>query len=146
MSDRNGQCLCGAVTFSARDVVSGLGVCHCKMCQRWGGVFFAGVSVGADRITWSGNAHIRVGQSSDWAERAWCDGCGSPLWYRVTAEGPNHGDYEVPLGLFDDASGLKLDREIFADRAVPALNLSGTHERISEAETLARYGHTVQGA
>lgn len=141
---RTGHCLCDAVGFTARDVVSGLGACHCEMCRRWSGAVFAAVSVPAECIDWTGRDHIKVYQSSGWAERAWCDVCGSSLWYRVTADGPNHGEYEVPLGLFDDATGLRLEREIFSDQAV--LELAGPQERVTRADTLARYGQTVQGA
>ena len=36
MAQRTGQCLCGAVTFTA-DVGDGVLACHCTQCQRWTG-------------------------------------------------------------------------------------------------------------
>jgi hypothetical protein len=32
-----GQCLCGAVTLTAKQVVPQFHVCHCSMCRRWNG-------------------------------------------------------------------------------------------------------------
>ncbi len=34
MGARTGQCLCGAVKFTAEDVETEFGVCHCIMCQK----------------------------------------------------------------------------------------------------------------
>ena len=36
MERKTGQCLCGAVTFSA-DVAAEIQACHCTQCQRWTG-------------------------------------------------------------------------------------------------------------
>ncbi len=70
-----------------------------------------GVHVGPvdqDSITIDGPA--RRFQSSDWAERGFCDTCGSNLWYRITAEGPGHGQYNFAAGLFDTGD-MKIGRE-----------------------------------
>lgn len=146
MTERSGGCLCGAVRFAVRSLEPSYGACHCKMCQRWAGSALLAINVKSDAVTWEGTDRIRRLQSSDWAERAWCEGCGSGLWYRVTAEGPWQHDYEIPIGLFDDASGLNLTREIFIDRKPDSFALDGDHDRLTEAETLALYGPRMEGA
>ena len=40
----NGQCLCGAVRFEAKEL-GGFGVCHCKQCQQWSGSALFGITV-----------------------------------------------------------------------------------------------------
>ncbi len=137
--------MCGAVRFTARDVPTEYGACHCKMCQRWAGSALLAVTVPETGIDWNGVDNIRRIQSSDWAERAWCDKCGAGLWYRVTAEGPHKRDFEVPIGLFDDPDGLRMTREIFIDRKPDAFAFSGTHELLTEAQVLALYGLTDAG-
>ncbi len=137
--------MCGAVTFTARGVPADFGACHCKMCQRWAGSALLAVTLPADAIDWNGVDNIRRIQSSEWAERAWCDRCGSGLWYRVTGQAPGKGDYEVPIGLFDDADGLHMTREIFIDRKPDAFAFSGAHELLTEAQALALYGLTDAG-
>lgn len=143
MAARSGQCLCGAVGFAATQLRDDFGACHCKMCQRWAGAVFMAVSVPVSAIEWTGLEHMARLQTSDWAERAWCSKCGSGLWYRMTLK-PD-ADFEVPIGLFDDANGLDLQREIFIDRKPDSFALVGDHERLTEAEVLALYGVTTEG-
>ena len=38
-----GRCLCGAVTITVTAMQAEVDICHCAMCQRWGGAFYAGV-------------------------------------------------------------------------------------------------------
>ena len=61
--------MCGAVRFSARNVTSETGACHCKMCQRWAGSTLIAVTVPAADIDWIGLENVGRIQSSDWAER-----------------------------------------------------------------------------
>ncbi len=79
-------------------------------------------------------------RTSDWASRSHCGSCGSPLWYRHDRGVDDSGDYEVPIGLLDDADGLILEREIFIDRKPDCISFVGDHPRLTEAETLAIYG------
>ena len=138
--DRTGKCLCGAVLFTVRDLNPEFGTCHCKMCQRWAGSALLGLTVPADTIRFEGKENIKRYQSSDWAERAWCGKCGSGLWYQVTAEGPHHGTYHMPIGLLDDTSGLTMTREIFTDTKPDCVTFEGERERLDTAATLALFG------
>lgn len=113
--DRDGGCLCGAVRFSARAVPLTFGACHCETCRRWTGSALLGVTVPAANITWTGEDNIARFQSSSWAERAWCAKCGSNLFFRFTGGGAPVGDIELPIGLFDDASGMVMHNEIYID-------------------------------
>jgi len=115
MRDRAGGCLCGAVRFVAKDVRDDFGACHCEMCRRWTGSALLGVTVPEGNVTWEGAAQIATRQTSGWAERAWCRECGSGLWFRVTMEGAYSGNYELPIGLFDDANGMVMGNEIYID-------------------------------
>lgn len=138
--DRTGKCLCGAVHFTIRNLSPEFGVCHCKMCQRWAGSAFMGLTVPEDTITFDGTENIARYQSSEWAERAWCNKCGSNMWYQVTLDGPFSGVFHVPYGVLDDTSGLSINREIYADEKAGCLVLSGDRERLDTAETLALFG------
>ncbi len=143
---RAGQCLCGAVTFTACDVTDEVHACHCKMCQRWAGGMLMAVTVPAKDIIWTGEEHIGRMTSSEWAERGWCTKCGSGLFYRITAEGPYAGNHEIPLGLFDDANGFRLTREIFVDRKSDSFELVGQHHMMTEAEVLAMFSGSDNGS
>ncbi|MHA6264359.1 GFA family protein [Arenibacterium sp. CAU 1754] len=140
MSERTGKCMCGAVSFTAKNVPDHFGACHCEMCRRWTGSAFLGITVPRKDVTWTGEAHIKTLQSSDWAERAWCQRCGSGLYYHVTAEGPMSESYEIPIGLLDDANGLTFKSEIFIDHKPDSFAYAGERDRLTRKQVLEKFG------
>lgn len=139
-ASRTGGCMCGAVRFSAVLDTHDFGACHCDMCRRWTGSALLAIAVPDSGITWDGADHIARFQSSDWAERANCRVCGSALFYHVTAEGPMSENLEIPVGLFDDASGLVFSSEIYIDHKPDCFAFAGERPRLNRKETLARFG------
>lgn len=134
---RSGHCLCGAIAFEVTDPAHELGACHCSMCRRWTGLATLSLGVPADALKiLSGKEEIRAYRSSDWAERAFCDTCGSPLWYRLTAGG-DAAEYYLAAGLLDDLSGMRLEHEIYIDRKPDAYAFAGPTHQMTEAEFLA---------
>ena len=77
-----GGCLCGAVRFVARGPLRGVVYCHCSMCRRQSGHFYAATSVadvglgveGAENLTWYAG-------SQD-GRRGFCSICGSALFWK----------------------------------------------------------------
>ena len=51
----SGQCLCGAVTFTAKGVESHVHACHCSMCRRWNGG--SGMAVAVKSVVFTGEAY-----------------------------------------------------------------------------------------
>ena len=76
----HGRCLCGAVQVRARGLSDRIGACFCDLCARWGGGVQMGIEVDPDGVEITGP--VKVHRSSRLAERAWCDTCGSALWFR----------------------------------------------------------------
>ena len=147
----SGACLCGTVRFVARGVPEKFAACHCEMCRRWTGSALLDLDVPVENVEWSGEEHIRTFQSSDWAERAWCDRCGSNLWFRMTQDNEWSGSYGIPLGLFDDASGFEMSTEIFIDQKPDSFAYAGTGRTVlTRAECVAKFpaldDATSQGA
>ena len=107
--EMTGQCLCGAVKFTADDVPHQVGVCHCGQCRRVAsGPYFA---VRAGSVAFEGGDNIGRYRSSDWAERGFCKVCGSCLFYRMIEE----DRYMMAVGAFDDQSGFELTHQVFID-------------------------------
>lgn len=104
-----GHCLCGAVTITVEAMQAEVDICHCAMCQRWGGAFYAGVR--GEAVAVRGEDAITVYRSSGWAERAFCGTCGSNLWYRFLPTGSR----SFLAGLFDLPPGFGIERQIFVD-------------------------------
>ena len=95
---REGGCQCGAVRFAARGILDNPHVCHCRMCQRATGNFFAPlVGVPNDRLDWTGTAPA-VFESSEGHDRGFCAACGTPLFYR-RSDGRHTS---LMIGCFDD--------------------------------------------
>ena len=133
MSQRTGRCLCGAVRFRATPEPH-VEACHCGMCRRWGGGPFMVVNCGPE-VAFDGGQVTRH-RSSDWAERGFCAACGTHLFYYYVTQ-PN---YSMPVGLFDDQSGLSFEREIYIDRKPDYYAFAGERRRQTEAEFLASLG------
>ncbi|MEO8529621.1 MAG: GFA family protein [Deltaproteobacteria bacterium] len=129
MTTHSGHCLCGAVSFTVRDLAPAYGVCHCKMCQRWAGSALFGITVRADQIEIHGEENVASYRSSEHATRSWCSKCGSNMWFRYVGR----TEYELPVGLFDDSNGFVLKREVFFERKSDAFALAGDHERLTTA-------------
>lgn len=135
--DATGRCLCGAVTFSAKEVEAHVHACHCTMCRRWsGGPGFA-VSVGS--IDYSGEDNISAYASSDWAERGFCKQCGTNLFYRM----PETGMTMVWAGSIDNNEAFVLTGEIYVDEKPAGYNFVGDHPRQTGPEFLASMGVEV---
>lgn len=128
----NGRCLCGAVIVRVASHAGAVSACHCVMCRRWGGGVTMGLEAPAGAVRVSGP--VRSFASSDFAERAWCETCGTQLWLR-----DRDGPYDLSPGLFDGA-GLRLVREVYADRA-EIFAFAGDHERVTAVAYEAAHRH-----
>ena len=129
-----GRCLCGAVTIGLKRVKPGVDVCHCHMCQRWGGgPFFSLHGVQQEDFTLGGGDNVHGYRSSQWAERASCAKCGSNLWYRFDAG--EHWSFAA--GLFDLPESWTIDEQIFVDEMSPWAQLAADSPKKTGAETIA---------
>jgi hypothetical protein len=131
VSSLSGQCMCGAVTVMAEPEGRSLAACHCEMCRRWSSGIFIAFSAKPGSVRVEGP--VKVFQSSDWAERAFCGRCGSNLWYRITAEGPGHGQHQLSAGLFD-VNGMHLGLEVFIDSKPDAYAFEGERRTMTAQE------------
>lgn len=141
--DRTGKCMCGAVRYTAQGVKPEISACHCDMCRRWsGGPFFA---VNCERLVFEDEEALGVIASSAWAERGFCQKCGSGMFYRVTAEGPFQGTTTVALGTLDDQGELTLVREWFIDKRPEVYGLEGQSGRecMTEAQVMAQFSEAL---
>ena len=130
----SGSCLCGAVRINAKSVNKHAGVCHCSMCRKWSGGPWMAVDCGVD-ITLDGEESIAVYNSSEWAERGFCNKCGSHLFYRLKES----KQYVVPVGLFDDDIPFIFDHQIFIDEKPSFYAFANETSNMTGAEVFAKY-------
>ncbi len=95
-----GGCQCGAVRFRVEGVLADASVCHCRMCQKAFGSFYAPlVSVRGLRLDWTRGAP-KWFRSSNVARRGFCGECGTPLAY----EAPD--GLALAIGAFDEPGAI----------------------------------------
>jgi hypothetical protein len=76
-----GGCQCGAVRYALHTEPTGTSICHCRMCQKAFGSFFApftGVPPEKFELT---RGELSIFRSSDQTERGFCSRCGTPLTF-----------------------------------------------------------------
>jgi hypothetical protein len=103
------------------------------MCRQHTSGMFISIDTGQEGMEITGPA--RSFRSSDWAERGFCESCGSTLWYGTVHEGARH----LAAGLFANAGDGTMKLEFFADRCPSGYRLAGDHKRLSTEETIALF-------
>ena len=120
-TELHGACLCGIVSVTVTTKSNHVGVCHCSMCRKWGGgPLFA----------------VEFASSSEWAERGFCQQCGTHLFYRLK----QGGHYALPVGLLDSADDWKITEQIFIDQKPPYYSLAEKTKQLTGEEVFAQFG------
>ncbi len=129
----SGQCLCGAVTISVRVTNPIVRACHCDMCRQHTSSMF--MSLATDPGTEVITGPAKSFKSSDWAERGFCENCGSTLWYGTQHDGAKN----LSAGLFENAANASLKLEFFVDQCPQGYALAGEHKRLTTDQTIALF-------
>jgi hypothetical protein len=102
-----GGCQCGAVRYRITGELRNPHICHCRMCQKAFGSFFAPlVGVRLDGIEWTRGAPA-IYRSSTLAERGFCQTCGTPLTFRY----PAYERIAVSIGSLDEPERVKPEQQ-----------------------------------
>ncbi|PZO77363.1 MAG: aldehyde-activating protein [Mesorhizobium amorphae] len=95
-----GGCQCGAVRFRIEGALRDASVCHCRMCQKAFGSFYAPlVTVDPASLRWT-RGEPKLFRSSNHAQRGFCGDCGTPLSYMAPEE------LSLAIGAFDDPASI----------------------------------------
>jgi hypothetical protein len=104
-----GSCLCGAVTFRVEGELKAPDGCHCTMCRKSSGHFYASTDIPRDRVTIEGGDNVSWYRSSEKVRRGFCKTCGSPMFFD-----PIYRDWiGLSMGAFDKPTGTHLEMHIF---------------------------------
>ena len=107
-----GGCQCGAVRFRARSLMDNPHVCHCRMCQKAVGGFFAAlVGVPKTDLTWTAGEPAVFEREG--VERGFCRDCGTPLFFHRTSG----GHVSLCIAAFDEPAAIPLVFETASNRA-----------------------------
>lgn len=130
----SGSCLCGATRFIAKNFKKSVGACHCNMCRKWGGGPFMAVDCGTE-VSFNGEDNISVYNSSEWADRGFCNKCGSHLFYRLKES----KRYMMPAGLFDNDKMFVFDHQFFVDERPAFYCFKNETKNMTGPEEIAKY-------
>jgi hypothetical protein len=111
MSDEihSGSCLCGAVRYEAAGPLRPVIGCHCTQCRKQTGHYMAATAAKLSNFKIIKDEGLRWYRSSERAERAFCQICGSTLFWQGTGR-----DYvAIAAGTLDGATGLAVAGHIF---------------------------------
>ena len=129
----SGGCQCGAVRFHVEGQLGDASVCHCRMCQKGFGSFYAPlVSVGDANLTWTRGEPKRF-QSSNVASRGFCAACGTPLTY----EAPD--GIALAIGAFDNPAGIAPKLQWGTEAKLPYVDKVPTlpgHDTLADANAV----------
>ena len=136
----DGGCQCGAVRYALYAQPTNPHVCHCRMCQKALGSYFApfaGVPLGD--LAWTKGAPGAF-MSSEVVERGFCRECGTPLSFRYV----DKDRISISLGSLDNPSRVPPERQYGAESRLAWLDelhrlpTSRTEDDVP-AERRARY-------
>src|SRR5712671_6909846 len=112
-----GGCQCGAVRYALYAEPTNPHVCHCRMCQKALGSYFAPFAgVPPEDFAWVKGAP-GVFKSSAAAERGFCGKCGTPLSFRFVGK----DRISVSLGSLDDPSRVAPAKQFGVEGRLPFL-------------------------
>ena len=123
-TEASGGCQCGAVRYHVTAVLDTSHICHCRMCQKAAGNFFAAlIGVPRDALTWTRGSPATF-NSSDKAARGFCRDCGTPLTYDYF----DSKHINLTTGSFDEPAkfaprmqfGVEGQLALFADLSISA--------------------------
>ena len=125
-----GGCLCGAIRYAVAARLKNVIACHCSHCRRISGAgasHNAAIPSSAMSITaGKPKMYADTADSGNRLNRFFCADCGSSLYSRRD---------KVPemtilkVGTLDDASGLALAMNIWADSALPWMHIDPAVEK-----------------
>lgn len=140
----SGGCQCGAVRFHVEGALGSASICHCRMCQKAFGNFYAPlVSLGEAKLIWTRDEPKRF-QSSNHVKRGFCAECGTPLTY----EAPD--GVALSIGAFDAPEeieptvqwGVEVKLPYVDDLAkLPGFETERDEESIEFVRTMVSYQH-----
>ncbi len=129
-----GGCQCGAVRFRVEGALGSVSICHCRMCQKAFGAFYAPLATApANSLEWTRGAPKRY-RSSSHVLRGFCAECGTPLTY----EAPD--GIALAIGAFDDPASVAPTKQWGIEAKLPYVDdLASLSSDRTEADGAASF-------
>ncbi len=129
-----GGCQCGAVRYALLSELQDASICHCRMCQKAFGSYFAPLADVALEDFILTRGALSLFRSSAAVERGFCNKCGTPLSFRYVDE----AKIAIAIGSLDHPERVPLCRQYGLEGRVPVLpelDLPGARTEDSSTQT-----------
>ncbi len=132
----SGGCQCGAVRYRASAVTDTSHICHCRMCQKAVGNFFAALfGVPKHALTWT-RGQPATFMSSEHVARGFCAQCGTPLFYEYMLG----DDLALTTGSLDDPAQFRPKDQFGLEAVMPWFGgIAGVRKTGATEETMAEF-------
>jgi len=111
-----GGCQCGAVRYALYAEPTDASICHCRMCQKAFGNYFAPLTgVRLKDFAWT-RAAPGIFRSSELVERGFCRDCGTPLSFRYLEK----DRISVSVGSLDEPARIRVEKQYGIESRLPA--------------------------
>lgn len=131
MTERNGSCLCGAVTYRITSEPVMARICWCRTCQHLSANGTVNIIVPTDALSAVGvtSEYVSIADSGNEVKRRFCPQCGSHLFANSSAR-PQFT--VVRAGTLSDPSSIKPNANIWAASAPQWACMDPTLERFEQ--------------
>jgi hypothetical protein len=110
-----GGCQCGTVRYALSAEPTQGSICHCRMCQKASGNFFAPLAgVKIEELTWT-RGEPAIFKSSELVERGFCRDCGTPLTFRYL----DRDRIMLMVGSLDEPARVAIDKQYGIESRLP---------------------------
>lgn len=139
----SGGCQCGAVRYRASAHLDTSHICHCRMCQKAAGNFFAAlIGIPRNAFEWT-RGQPALFKSSDPVTRGFCGTCGTPLLY----DHASSGHLNVTTGSLDNPSNFPPKTQFGIEAQMPFFaGLCRLPQEGTTEETMAEYLSAIQSS
>ncbi|KGT48742.1 MULTISPECIES: GFA family protein [Acinetobacter] len=128
------RCLCGATQFEVELKNHEVAACHCSMCRRQTSGPL--LSIDIEKMDFTEQQYLSVYSSSEWAERGFCNACGTMLFWRTK----DHSFANINVFTLDELpEDLNLNLEIYIDSKPTFYAFNNQTKKMTEAEVIEMF-------
>lgn len=130
------KCLCGSTIFSFKLKNSEVHACHCSICRKQTSGINLTIDIEQGSLRIIADKYLTIYDSSEWAERGFCNRCGTNLFWRLKDD--SYCNINV-FSIEHQPQDLKLTTEVYIDHKPDFYDFKYSREQLTEADVIALF-------
>ena len=131
-----GQCLCGKTVFSFELINHDVHACHCSICRKQTSDANMTIDIEAGSLKFVKDSNLSIYASSEWAERGFCNHCGTSLFWRMKDQ--SYGNINV-FAIDHILPDLNFNTEVYIDHKPDFYAFKNETQKLTKAEVIALF-------